>query len=218
MSELKTTHLRPHRALLCFAGLTIAVGSVSIPMGCASASSRSDTNTLAEIDPAIAYAKRRHSEALEHYNTASALHLDGKSEEALAEYRAALELDNKLYAAWNNMGQLLMEQGQYADAVSAFKVASGLEVSDPRPEYNMGIAYQRVGWGQDAYKHFEAALERDPNYLPALRGVIRAAETLGAGSEPLLGYIRSAQLQETDEEWRSYITTQLYRVQALLKD
>jgi len=202
-------------SILLFVGSALAC-SGALMTGCSSTPTRSG-DALSEIDPAIAYSKRRHAEALEHYQTASALHLDDQTDEALAEYRMAIELDKKLYAAWNNMGQLLMEQGNYADAVSAFKVASGLEPSDPRPQYNMGIAYQRVGWAKDSFEHFVSALERDPNYLPALRGAIRAADMLGAGTEPILGYIKTAQLRETDEEWREYLSTQYYRVQALLK-
>lgn len=222
MPNKTNLHARNLHSKLSHASILLLVGSGvvfsgALITGCSNNQSRSNSDTLSEMNPAIAYSKRRHAEALQHYQTASALHLDDQPEEALAQYRKALELDNKLYAAWNNMGQLLMEQKNYADAVSAFKVASGLESSDPRPQYNMGIAYQRLGWGKDSFEHFEAALERDSNYLPALRGAIRAADMLGAGTEPILGYIKTAQLRETDDEWRDYLSTQYYRVQALVK-
>lgn len=204
---------RLHAPLGCLLGAMIA-----IPMwGCASTSTRPDSR-LNEIDPTIAHARQRQQNALEHYNTASDLHLEGKTNEALGEYRKALELNDKLYAAWNNMGQLLMELGNYPDAVAAYQIASGIEPTDPRPEYNIGLVYQRLGWGQDSHEHFKLAIDRDPNYLPALHGIIRSADMLGLGDPEILAYIRNAQLRETDEQWKTYLSSQFYRVQALIGD
>jgi len=199
--------------------LCAGAGALALTMSsCASSGSspRSGASAPPEIEPSLANAQRRREKSIEHYNTASQLHLDGKPDEALAEYRTALELNDKLYAAWNNMGQLLMDQGNYADAVSAFQIASKMEPTDPRPEYNIGLTYQKVGWAQDSYLHFEQAIGRDPNYMPALRGLIRSAEMLGMGDQKILEHIRNAQLRETDEQWRAYLSTQFYRVQAYL--
>ena len=207
--------LRSATILACAVGSLGILSMISIT-GCSSTSPRSDKG-IGEIDPAISYIQRRKQEALDHYNLASQLHLDEKYDEALAEYRKALELDDKLYAAWNNMGQLLMAQGNYADAVSAYQIASGIETTDPRPEYNIGLAYQKVGWAQDSYTHFEKALQRDPNYIPALRGAIRSAEMLGMGDQTILDYIKNAQLRDTDPKWRDYFSTQRFRVEAYIK-
>ena len=189
--------------------------SVSLT-GCSSTPTRSGSGLTDEINPAHAHTQRQRQEALEHYSTASDLHIAGDTDEALAEYRRALELNEKLYAAWNNMGQLLLMQGNYSDAVAAYQIASGLEPTDPRPEYNIGLAYQKVGWAQDSYTHFENALDRDPNFIPALHGIIRSAEMLGMGDPKIMGYIKNAQLQETSDQWREYLSTQYFRVQAAI--
>jgi len=201
-----------------------AAGLLLIPIalaqtGCTNSSSRrGNKGALNEIDPAMAMVQRRRQEALAHYQKASKLAEDGKDEQALAEYRKALELDDQLYAAWNNMGQLLMAQGNYSDAVSAYQIAAGIEPTDPRPEYNIGLAYQKVGWAKDAYGHFEKALNRDPNYMPAMRGLVRSAEMQGRGDEELLVLIKQAQLLETDEKWREYFRSQFYRVQSIIEN
>jgi len=211
---MKSTHPIPSAVLL----LALPLLALGLP-GCASSGPRSQTNdAFNEIDPAIAYSNRQREQAIEHYTLASKLHLEGKADEALIEYRKTLELDNQLYAAWNNMGQLLLEQGNYSDAVSAYRIASGLEPTDPRPEYNIGLAYQRVGWAQDSLTYFDNALKRDPNYQPALRGMIRSAEMLGLADARIMSIIRNAQLRETEEQWRDYLSTQYYRVQAILDD
>ncbi len=188
------------------------------PGGAGCAASPRGRAPVGEIDPALATAQRRRQEALDHYQKATRLAQDDQSDQALSEYRRALELDDQLYAAWNNMGQLLMARGNYADAVGAYQIAAGIEPTDPRPEYNIGLAYQQVGWAQDAYDHFERSLTRDPNYLPALRGLVRSAEMQGRGDEELLNLIKQAQLRETDEKWREYFRTQFFRVQALIEN
>ncbi len=183
---------------------------------CSSSGSRSTSSRVNEIDPAIAYSQRQRVEALKHYDRANELSADGKTEEALEEYRKSLELDDQLYAAWNNMGQLLMNEGNYADAVTAFQIAAGIESTDPRPVYNTGLAYQRVGWAADAYASYERALTRDANYIPAMRGLTRSAEMMGKADQKLLEVIKQAQLRESDEQWRDYFRAQYARVETLL--
>lgn len=135
---------------------------------------------------------------------------------AIETYRRALSMDDTLHNAWNNLGTLLMEEGNYADAVSAFQVAADLMPVDPRPHYNMGIAYQRNGWGEEAFRHFAMALERDPSHLASMRGFVRAAEMTGRADDRIVRVISSALLRETDERWRAYLQRQRYRVEALL--
>lgn len=118
------------------AGLTLSACSSSSPK-------RDRSSNLEEIDPSMQVLRQNRAKAREHYATATKLYKEGKHDEALEEYRNALELDDQLYAAWNNMGQLLMEQNNYADAVSAFQIAARIEPTDPRPLYNTGLAYQR---------------------------------------------------------------------------
>lgn len=195
--------------LLCLGGVLPACTS-------APASERDRSRQGGEIDPTIADARRQRDEARSHYAKALNLSAKGKTDEALEEYRNALDLDDQLYAAWNNMGQLLMDEGNYADAVAAFQIAAGIEPTDPRPLYNTGLAYQRVGWASDAYASYERALIRDPAYLPAMRGLTRSAEMMGTANTALLQVIKEGQLQERDEQWRDYFRAQYQRVQNLL--
>lgn len=135
---------------------------------------------------------------------------------AMETYRRALALDDSLHNAWNNLGLLLMNKGEYADAVSAFQVAGDLMPADPRPVYNIGLAYQRNGWGEEAYRHFAMALERDRSHLPSMRGFVRAAEMTGRADERTVEVIRAATMRETDDRWRDYFQRQRFRVEALL--
>ena len=185
---------------------------------CSTTQSSKDTTPQNAGDPVEAYKQRSRAQALELFRQASALHEDGQFDKALAKYRESIEMDNSIFAAWNNMGQLLMQQKNYADAVAAYKIASDLQLNDPRPDYNIGLAYQTIGWGDESYTHFQRSLDRDPNYLPSLRGVVRSAEMLGIGDQKVLGFVRNGQLRETEEQWREYFDRQRFRVEKLMEE
>lgn len=136
---------------------------------------------------------------------------------AIETYRRALALDDTAHNAWNNLGTLHLERSDYADAVAAFQVAADLMPSDPRPLYNIGIAYQRNGWGEEAFRHFAQALERDPSHLPSMRGFVRASEMTGRADDRVVSVIHNAMMRDTDEQWRSYLERQRYRVEALIR-
>lgn len=213
---MNATH-QPRTARRARATLAFCLIAGGLALGaCSSSPARDRSGGLDEIDPAMQIQRQNRAEAREHYADATRLHKDGKYEDALEEYRTALEYDDQLYAAWNNMGQLLMEKRNYADAVSAFQIAASIEPTDPRPLYNIALAYQRVGWAADAYDSYEKALQRDPYYLPAMRGLARSAEMTGDGDRYLLETIKQAQLRESDEQWRTYFNEQYGRVETLL--
>jgi tetratricopeptide (TPR) repeat protein len=211
MKNMTGALLKPTAFALCLITSGVALSACS-----STSPKRERSSSLDEIDPALQIARQNRAGAREHYARATEQYNDGEYELALESYRSALELDDQLYAAWNNMGQLLMEQKNFADAVSAFQIAASIEPTDPRPLYNTGLAYQRVGWAADAYVSYEKALLRDEYYLPAMRGLARSAEMLGKGDRNLLETIKQAQLRETDDQWRDYFRAQYARVESLI--
>lgn len=216
---INSTIHTPRYLLAALAGAALVLLCAPAMTGCSSPDRSWDTNaSRSASDPVDAYKQRSKAEAIALFNQASQLHEKGDFEDAMVKYRESIQKDNTIFAAWNNMGQLLMQQKNYADAVSAYKIASDLQVSDPRPDYNIGLAYQIIGWGEESYTHFERSLERDPNYLPSLRGIVRSAEMLGAGDHRILEFIRSGQLRETDDQWRTYFERQRFRVEKLIEE
>lgn len=213
---MTTQHTRPHTLLTIAtvsATLVISLGVV----GCSSSNSQdrsAHNNSLAGQEGV----QRSRAKALEYFRQASQLHEDQEYDKALIKYRESIEQDNTLFAAWNNMGQLLMQQKNYADAVAAYKIASDLQLNDPRPDYNIGLAYQKIGWGKESLTHFERSLDRDSNYLPSIRGAVRSAEMLGVGDQQVLEFIQNGQLRETDDQWREYFDRQKFRVQKLIEE
>src|SRR5690606_30650617 len=90
--------------------------------------------------------ERHTAAAMEKLREAERAERKGDEPAALALYREAIELDRRLPVAWNDFGTLLLQRGNYLDAVQALRVAADLDQTDPRPLYNIGTAYARAGW------------------------------------------------------------------------
>lgn len=197
--------------------LSLALLLAGLP-ACSSGPSLKDRQkAAANASDAIAQLNQRHAEAVRLSQEAEKLETSDP-DKAIATYQQALSFDDSLHNAWNNLGTLLMAKGNYSDAVAAFQSAADLMPADPRPEYNIGIAYQRNGWGNEAYRHFALALERDPSHLPSMRGFVRAAEMTGKADDRTVDIIERATLRETDPAWKSYFERQRYRVEAVLDE
>jgi tetratricopeptide (TPR) repeat protein len=136
----------------------------------------------------------------------------GNEDRAIDLYRASLDQSTDLFFTWHNLGVLLMRRGEYQEAVGMFTGAAEVAPSDPRPYEKMGLVYLELGYAQKAYENFETALQRDPRYLPALRGAIGAAKTLGVSDEKTLERVRAALLLETDPDWRKFLENEQARI------
>jgi len=128
--------------------------------------------------------------------------------EAIDQYRRALALYRDFPAAWNNLGLLLLDQNRAMEAAEAFKSAAELSPSDPRPVKNIGDVWQKQLYFDEAFRRYEQALERDPNYLPALREAIRVDALRDSRNEATAARIQRAIAQETDPAWREYLLRQ----------
>lgn len=136
----------------------------------------------------------------------------GRHDSAIDLGRRAVALQPSLGAAWNNLGISLMETGQNMDAVQAFQRAADVSPTDPKPYENLGLLYMRVGWGEDALKYYERSLERDPNWLPSLRGAAAAAKALLRSSEGGLEVVKRGLLIEQDSQWRRVFESERLRI------
>lgn len=139
-----------------------------------------------------------------------------KPEEAVSLYREGLSRYREFPAAWNNLGSLLMDQKRYLEAVECFQAAGELAPKDPRPPFNQGLAWDRAGYLDDALEFYDRALDRDPQYLPALRGAIRAERLQTRGSQMTLDRLKTALLLEQDPKWREWLELQRLRLETEL--
>ena len=141
----------------------------------------------------------------------------GRRDEAIALYRQSIEASPDLALAWHNLGVLLMEQHNYIDAVEAFKAAADLAPQDPRPYYMIGVAYDHQGWAEPSLSYFVRSLERSPNYVPALRGAVRASKRLDMADRASLERARRALAVDPDPAWRQIEQREALRIEGVLK-
>lgn len=100
-------------------------------------------------------------------------------EEAVSAYRRALEIDPGLADAHLNLGRLLHERTEMAEAEQHYRRAQELLPDDATPAYNLGVALQDLGRPRDAAEAYEAALKRDPTLADAHYNLAGIYEDLG---------------------------------------
>jgi tetratricopeptide (TPR) repeat protein len=143
---------------------------------------------------------------------------ENNPEEAERLYMSAIKMYPDFGQAWNNLGVVLMSQSRFLEAGEAFDRAADLEPTDPRPPYNRGLLWFDRGYLRESMPFFLESLERDPNYLPALRSAVRASILLRETSEMTLQQIKRAMLIETDQQWRDYFERQRLLIEAGLSN
>ncbi len=205
---MKPFFRRPNRAAALLA-LCLLPLATALP-GCRSSS------TPSQPDPGQTDARFR--EARELLDQAEAARKAGKNAQAADLYRRSLGLDGNSSAAWNNLGTLLIEQGDYMGAASALRSAATLAPpDDPRPLENLGLAYFRAGYDDEALRHYMESLQRDPNYSKSIRGVATCSSRLNSASDEILAVLNRGMMTERDPQWRQTITREKIRVEQQLK-
>jgi Flp pilus assembly protein TadD len=136
-------------------------------------------------------------------------------QDAMQKYTEAVRLYRELPVAWNNLGVLLMKNERYVEASSAFVAAAELAPNDPRPVYNRGLLLDKRGYVQEAREQYARALERDDQYLPALRAAVRADARRNQGSMQTLEWVEKALMLEEDPAWIKWLRLQKIRIENL---
>ncbi len=135
-------------------------------------------------------------------------------ERSLELYKEAVQTYGQQPAAWNNMGVLYMNEGNYFLAQQAFRRAAEQAPSDPRPKYNLGLLWDKRGYVEEAKRFYIEALDRNDSYLPALRGAIRADSVLQESDDQTLEWLERALFLERDEKWKNWLLKQRIDVKA----
>jgi tetratricopeptide (TPR) repeat protein len=134
---------------------------------------------------------------------AQRLEVAGHEQEAMAKYQQAIGLYRELPAAWNNLGSLMMKNGNNLGAAEAFMTASEMWPTDPRPLHNLGTLWESLGYLDDAARWYGEALKRKPDNLPSLRRIVIVEQIRNKPDATTLEYIRKALLLENDPWWQN---------------
>lgn len=97
----------------------------------------------------------------------------GDYERAIAECRAAIQVDPEFGNPYNDIGADLIEQGKWEEAIPWFKKAMEARRYDARcyPYFNLGLVYEhKRDWAQ-AKQCYAQAYALDHRYTAALAGI-----------------------------------------------
>ena len=83
--------------------------------------------------------------AEEHFNQALDLFADGKREEAVAQYQAAIRADPAYTDALHGLARAYQDMGRYDDAIKIAEQLVALDPNDVLPHTSLSILYQKKG-------------------------------------------------------------------------
>src|SRR5207249_7475679 len=99
------------------------------------------------------------------------LHQAGRTDEALASYRHATEVDPQYALAWNNVGVVLAHQADTEDAIEAFRKALQLSPEFVGARLNLALLLTHLRRFQLALEAYRQVLASQPTSAPAWNGV-----------------------------------------------
>ena len=118
------------------------------------------------------------------------LYSDARSEEqggdlnaAIEKYKAILELDPKLTAAYNNLGRLYLRQARYSEAIEALKHALQLDEKLAPAHALMGMSLYEIENYSAAERESREAVRLDPRDQNAKLYLARSLYELGKFDE-----------------------------------
>lgn len=106
---------------------------------------------------------------LAHRNLGAMYHLEGRFDEAEAEYRKTLTLNPRESMVHNNLGLIYMERGEHKKAEREFIIDYQIFPEHEKAYYNLGLLYFKQGRKDEAAKYWKKTLEVNPKYIDAYK-------------------------------------------------
>jgi tetratricopeptide (TPR) repeat protein len=113
---------------------------------------------------------------------ADALLTQGRTEEAIGQYRELSERDPSRFEAHNKLGYTLMQMGRTGEALASIRRAVELRPQDAEARNNLGLALIQVGRPAEAVESMKRAVELNPAYTEARYNLGHALTAIGQPS------------------------------------
>jgi tetratricopeptide (TPR) repeat protein len=135
-----------------------------------------DSQARRNLDAALAQSSKTPDPDETHYNSGLGLLKAGRTQDAIAEFEAALRINPDYAEAHNNLGVALSKTGRLGDAMSEFQAALRIQPDYADAHYNAGVALANAGRIQEAEQQLEAAerIKPDPGTRRLLDELRRA--------------------------------------------
>ena len=105
----------------------------------------------------------------------------GAYPEAIAAYRAALEIDRDSAECWYNLGTVQLQAVLLGDAAQSLNRALKLSPNSVDAHYNLGHVLEWLGQPDRAIEQFRHVLSLQPNHTGAAAGIQRLTGTTPLG-------------------------------------
>jgi tetratricopeptide (TPR) repeat protein len=137
-----------------------------------------------------------------HQLNAEVLELQGKWDDAKAEYRKVLDLNPGLPGTHYHLGRLAMEGPQGAttreEARKEFEAELRIDPGNPAATYELGEMARQARQWSDAIQYFSRAVELDPGFANALIGLGKSLIPAGRAGEAVVPLERAVKLAPDD--------------------
>ena len=129
-----------------------------------------------------------------HYNLGAALAGCQQADEAIVQYRKALEINPDYADAHNNLGNALANRKQFDEALAHYRKALELNPDYAKAHYNLGLALANRGRNDEAIAHYQKALAIMPNYAEAHNNLGNALANRKQFDEALAHFLKALEL------------------------
>ena len=126
-------------------------------------------------------------------------------------FEHALQVNPNNALAHNNLGILLLHNGEMPEAMSHFRKALEINPDYAFAHYNLGNALQQDGRLEEAIAHYERALELEPAYAKAHNNLGNALAKAGQPERAVTHYQRALALQSDDADTHNNLANVLVR-------
>ncbi|MEK9627592.1 MAG: tetratricopeptide repeat protein [Nitrospinota bacterium] len=125
----------------------------------------------------------------------NALRDKGLNEEAITQYKKAINLNPNYSGAYNNLGNALLDQGGIEEAISHFKKAIELSTDFYLLHRNLGIALLDKGLTEEAILSFKKVIKFNPDFVSAYDDLGLILFSKGKVGEAIPYFIKAIKLK-----------------------
>jgi tetratricopeptide (TPR) repeat protein len=118
-----------------------------------------------------------------HVNLGYSYFLKGDNEEAIKQYRMAVDLDKNYFGAYFNLGLVYLEDKRYNDALTQAQKAVELAPKNFKSHLLVGMAYRNLKMYDEALKSLKTALTIMPTNTDTINEIARISEDQGKYDE-----------------------------------
>jgi tetratricopeptide (TPR) repeat protein len=181
--------------------LLVALTALTPLAACSSSSRSSPYAPLSESE--------RDGDKARKLNAEAAKLMDSNPAKAEKLLREALTADLYAGAAHNNLGIILLRDGDLFGAAGEFEWGRKLLPGLPEPRLNLALTLERAGRTDEALATYATALEVYPDYIPAIEATAELEVRSGKADEHTRKLLDEISLRGESERWREWARVQL---------